>query len=92
MQFTTTTIFAVLSALVAASPLQPRRSGLCSSALDTALCCDVSVAGVANLNCAAPSTTPTTLATFQAICATGGQQASCCVLPLAGEALLCTAP
>jgi hypothetical protein len=31
--------------------LQERQFGLCSSALDTAQCCDVSVDGVANLNC-----------------------------------------
>ncbi|KAA8569836.1 hypothetical protein MFRU_064g00430 [Monilinia fructicola] len=91
MQFIATTFIAILSAVAAASPLQSR-SGLCSSALDTAQCCDVSVAGVANLNCASPSSTPTSVENFRSICAAGGQQASCCVLPVAGDALVCVAP
>ncbi|KAB8298616.1 hypothetical protein EYC80_000795 [Monilinia laxa] len=91
MQFTTTTLIAIFSAVAAASPLQPR-SSLCSSTVDTAQCCDVSVSGIANVNCASPSSTPTSVEDFRSICAAGGQQASCCLLPVAGQALVCVAP
>ncbi len=52
MQFSTVAI-TLFAALAAASPLERRQlGGLCGSALDTPQCCDVSVGGLANLNCA----------------------------------------
>jgi len=47
-------LVAFFASLATASPLQERQVGLCSSAFDTALCCDFSVDGVANLNCDTP--------------------------------------
>ncbi|APA15871.1 predicted protein [Sclerotinia sclerotiorum 1980 UF-70] len=91
MQFTTATLITLLSALGAASPLQPRQLGLCSSAIDTAQCCSVSILGVANLNCVSPHVPPTSVESFREICAAHGQQASCCAVPVAGQAVLCTA-
>lgn len=52
MQFSTLFLTTLLATLGSASPFEKRQFGLCSSALDSAECCDVSVDGVANLNCA----------------------------------------
>ncbi|PVH71663.1 hypothetical protein DL98DRAFT_596731 [Cadophora sp. DSE1049] len=83
------TLFATL---VAASPLERRQlGGLCGSALDTPQCCDVSVGGLANLNCASPTSDPESVSDFQAECNAQGQAAYCCVLPILGDALVCTA-
>ncbi|THV48748.1 hypothetical protein BGAL_0230g00140 [Botrytis galanthina] len=59
MQFTTTTLIAILSAIAAASPIesrqngtsQPERERLCTSAIDTAMCCQTTLAGVINQTC-----------------------------------------
>merc|ERR1711964_156113 len=76
MQFSTVAI-TLFAALAAASPLERRQlGGLCGSALDTPQCCDVSVGGLAD---------------FQAECNGQGQAAYCCVLPILGDALVCTA-
>ncbi|KAE9366297.1 hypothetical protein N431DRAFT_430416 [Stipitochalara longipes BDJ] len=91
MQYSTI-LFTLLASLAAASPLQERQFGLCSSALDTTQCCDVSVDGVANLNCNSPSPTLTSIEDFNKVCAAKGQAAYCCTLPLAGDGLFCTTP
>ncbi|CZR67417.1 related to magnaporin protein [Phialocephala subalpina] len=93
MQFSIIAVafFAGLAAAVPAVDITKRQSGLCSSALDSAQCCDLSVDGIANLNCATPSPAPTSVAAFKSTCAASGQAAYCCILPLAGDALLCTA-
>ncbi|KAM3503730.1 hypothetical protein MY10362_004000 [Beauveria mimosiformis] len=52
-------------------------------------CCATDVLGVADLNCDKPSGTPTSGDEFKSICAAVGQQAMCCVIPVAGQALLC---
>ncbi|KAG4426024.1 hypothetical protein IFR04_000968 [Cadophora malorum] len=91
MQFSTVAI-TLFAALAAASPLERRQlGGLCGSALDTPQCCDVSVGGLANLNCASPTSDPASVADFQAECNGQGQAAYCCVLPILGDALVCTA-
>ncbi|KAE8440432.1 hypothetical protein EG329_007615 [Mollisiaceae sp. DMI_Dod_QoI] len=90
MQFSTI-IMSLFAGLAAASPLEKRQLGLCSSAIDSAQCCDVSVDGIANLNCAAPSPAPTSIANFKTTCAANGQATYCCTLPVAGDALLCDA-
>ncbi|QSZ32331.1 hypothetical protein DSL72_001905 [Monilinia vaccinii-corymbosi] len=92
MQFTTTALVAILSAIAAASPLQSRTDNLCTSSFATALCCDLNVSGVVNMNCASPSTRPSSVDEFHTVCAAGGQQSSCCFVPLAGQALVCVAP
>merc|ERR1712093_728569 len=91
MQFSTIAI-TFFAALAAASPLERRQlGGLCGSALDPPQCCDVSVGGLANLNCASPISDPASVADFQAECNGQGQSAYCCVLPILGDALVCTA-
>ena len=82
--------------------LARRQSNLCSEG--SAVCCATDVLGVADLNCAvreyltlvaltlklthtAPST-PTDPDDFTSICATIGQQAKCCLLPIVSYMLL----
>ncbi|EHA51087.1 hypothetical protein MCOR27_009633 [Pyricularia oryzae] len=58
----------------------------------SAQCCATDVLGVADLDCAVPPSLPTSASGFTDICAALGQRARCCVLPLAGQAVLCQAP
>ncbi|KAG4442796.1 hypothetical protein IFR05_001742 [Cadophora sp. M221] len=91
MQFSAITL-TLFATLIAAFPLERRQLGnLCGSALDTPQCCDVSVGGLANLNCASPTSDPATVADFTAECNDAGQAPYCCVLPILGDALVCTA-
>ncbi|KAH0497561.1 hypothetical protein TgHK011_004859 [Trichoderma gracile] len=52
-------------------------------------CCDTSVLGLLDLSCEPPRSTPTDVEAFNDICQEVGQKAQCCVLPVAGQALLC---
>ncbi|TGO28371.1 hypothetical protein BPAE_0028g00180 [Botrytis paeoniae] len=97
MQFTTTTLIAILSAIAAASPIEPRQNGtmqehLCTSAIDTAMCCQTTLAGVINQTCTTPSITPLNKQAFRAYCAAQGQDSSCCKTPLVGDGVICTPP
>ncbi|KAF7914847.1 hypothetical protein BELL_0259g00110 [Botrytis elliptica] len=98
MQFTTTTLIAILSAIAAASPIEPRQNGtvqqerLCTSAIDTAMCCQTSLAGVINQTCTTPAITPFTKQEFRAYCAAQGQDSACCKTPLVGDGVICTPP
>lgn len=42
--------------------------------------------------CHLASRVPSSIAEFVRICADGGEEAQCCVIPVLGEALLCEAP
>ncbi|KXJ91704.1 fungal hydrophobin-domain-containing protein [Microdochium bolleyi] len=64
----------------------------CSGLYISPLCCATDVLGVADLDCASPSRVVTDPADFQAACATGGQRARCCFLPLLGQGVLCQTP
>ncbi|KAI0602727.1 hydrophobin [Biscogniauxia sp. FL1348] len=55
-------------------------------------CCATDVLGVADLDCHSPSAAVTSVSTFQATCAAGGQRARCCVLPVLGQSVLCQTP
>ncbi|KAH8930004.1 hydrophobin [Atractiella rhizophila] len=55
-------------------------------------CCAVDVLGVADLDCHSPHDSPTSKANFQQTCSKVGQQAKCCTLPVAGQAVLCHDP
>ncbi|KAI0202816.1 fungal hydrophobin-domain-containing protein [Astrocystis sublimbata] len=57
-----------------------------------AQCCATDILGIADLNCASPPAIPQSADEFRYICATGGQRARCCVVPIAGQALLCETP
>ncbi|KAI0448206.1 fungal hydrophobin-domain-containing protein [Xylaria telfairii] len=55
-------------------------------------CCATDILGVADLNCASPPAVPQSAQEFRYICAAGGQRARCCVVPVAGQAILCETP
>jgi len=89
--------------LAAATPAMVARGGggggggepaaLCPAGLySSPQCCATDVLGVADLNCATPPSVPTSISGFTGICASIGQEARCCVLPILGQAVLCEAP
>ncbi|RWA04332.1 hypothetical protein EKO27_g10773 [Xylaria grammica] len=55
-------------------------------------CCATDILGVADLDCGAIPAIPSSPDEFRYICAAGGQRARCCVVPVAGQALLCETP
>ncbi|KAF2116292.1 fungal hydrophobin-domain-containing protein [Lophiotrema nucula] len=58
--------------------------------LESPLCCQLDVEGVANLNCENAGSVSTT-EEFEATCAETGLTAECCVLAVGTDGLLCTA-
>ncbi|KAI0130697.1 Cerato-ulmin hydrophobin family [Daldinia grandis] len=64
----------------------------CSGLYDSARCCATDVLGLADLDCHSPSQVPFNAANFKDICASSGQRARCCVLPVLGQGLLCQTP
>ncbi|EUC51260.1 hypothetical protein COCMIDRAFT_79732 [Bipolaris oryzae ATCC 44560] len=88
MQFSITTILAFAATTAFAAPLEERQVGLCSSG--SPLCCATDVLNLAILDCAAPSVTPAGVNEFIDTCAGQGQQAKCCLIPILGQALLCS--
>ncbi|KAI0016270.1 hydrophobin precursor [Xylariomycetidae sp. FL0641] len=97
MQFTAVVV-SFLATLAMASPAKRGGGGeggdyvACSGIYSSAQCCATDVLGVADLDCANPSSTPTSAESFEEICAGGGQRARCCVLPVAGQDILCETP
>ncbi|KAK5996233.1 Trihydrophobin [Cladobotryum mycophilum] len=55
-------------------------------------CCATDVLGIAALDCSNPRETPRSGSSLRSICAAEGQEAKCCAIPVAGQALLCTNP
>ncbi|KAM0804283.1 fungal hydrophobin-domain-containing protein [Usnea florida] len=99
MHFTTTTIIAILAttSFTTATPAltgDAKRNNpvLCSGADSSPNCCAVNVLGVVDLQCANPPYQPTSIDNFKQICAAIGQEAQCCTLDAAGQALLCENP
>ncbi|CBY01988.1 hypothetical protein IAQ61_006581 [Plenodomus lingam] len=88
MQFTTATIAAFAATAFAVPAVVERQAGLCSSG--TPVCCATDVLQLANLDCAPPAITPTAINEFIDTCAEGGQQAKCCLIPILGQALICS--
>ena len=85
MLFTTVLAFAVAAF---AAPLEERQAGLCASG--SPLCCATDVLNLLILDCAAPSVTPTSTNEFISTCSNQGQQAKCCLIPILGQALICS--
>ncbi|CAJ2504491.1 Uu.00g118850.m01.CDS01 [Anthostomella pinea] len=79
-----------------AVPTYPGEAGSYDACPDglysNAQCCATDVLGVADLNCNSPSAVPTSASSFENICATGGDRARCCVLPVLGLGVLCQTP
>nr|CDK12874.1 class II hydrophobin [Geosmithia pallida] len=63
-----------------------------SELLSNPECCDTNVLGLLSINCAPPDSTPTSAENFKNLCAKRGQSATCCVLPVLGQAVGCQAP
>ncbi|EXJ72411.1 uncharacterized protein A1O5_04915 [Cladophialophora psammophila CBS 110553] len=83
---------AMASAIPGKSALVDRQVTLCSGADSSAVCCATDVLRVADLDCAPPPSTPTSIDDFTSICASIGQQARCCLLPILEQGLICTSP
>ncbi|KAI2467473.1 cerato-ulmin [Annulohypoxylon bovei var. microspora] len=85
-----------LASAVLANPAKRGYGGgdydACSGLYNSLQCCATDVLGVADLDCATPSKVPSSAGDFEAICATGGQRARCCVLPVLGQDVLCQTP
>ncbi|KAJ1322969.1 Fungal hydrophobin [Microdochium nivale] len=64
----------------------------CKGLAGSAQCCATNILGIANLNCASPGSVLTSPSNFRATCASKGQQARCCVIPILGQGLLCRTP
>ena len=79
---------AAIAAPLESSSLESRQVPLCTSG--SAQCCATDVLDLADLDCAAPPTTPTSINGFIDICSARGQQAKCCLLPILGQALICS--
>jgi hypothetical protein len=81
-----------------ANPLEVRNGSPAPAAcanngalFSVAQCCTTIVLGVAALDCVTPPL-GTNADNFDITCAeTGGREAGCCVVPVAGQALLCEA-
>ncbi|KAJ4303255.1 hypothetical protein N0V90_002148 [Kalmusia sp. IMI 367209] len=86
MQFFTVIAFA--AAAIAAPTLEQRQAPICTSG--SPLCCATDVLNLADLDCATPATFPTTINGFIDTCSAAGQQAKCCLLPILGQALICS--
>ncbi|RFU76610.1 hydrophobin precursor [Trichoderma arundinaceum] len=92
--FTVATLFI---AGVLAAPSKPDilglHSKLCPAGLESIpRCCATDVLGVADLDCQPPVGEVCDARTFKAACASGGQRARCCGVPILGQALLCHTP
>ncbi|KAI2610521.1 Cerato-ulmin hydrophobin family [Hypoxylon sp. NC1633] len=88
----TTLIFAGAALAVPAAIEQRQTYAPCSGLYGTAQCCATDVLGVADLDCADPSATPTDATDFSSICSAIGQRARCCVLPILEQGILCDTP
>ncbi|KAF2821456.1 hypothetical protein CC86DRAFT_302532 [Ophiobolus disseminans] len=81
---------AAILAFAAAVMATPVPTSLCPTGLySNPQCCATDVLGAIGLNCAVPSTTQSNVDDFIKTCASTGQQAKCCVIPVADQDLLC---
>ncbi|KFY44488.1 hypothetical protein V494_01458 [Pseudogymnoascus sp. VKM F-4513 (FW-928)] len=84
---------ALLTAVMATPADNAAQARLCPIGLySIPLCCATDVGGLACLDATTPRGHPDTVREFRDACADVGQQARCCVVPVLGQALLCTPP
>ncbi|KAG9661630.1 hypothetical protein KCU98_g9945, partial [Aureobasidium melanogenum] len=94
-------ILAIATIAAAAATPNMKRTGalemrsatdLCGP-LDTPMCCETDVLGVADLSCSSVPSSVNSTTSFNAYCATEGKTAECCVTSLLDSvSLLCSAP
>ncbi|KAJ4147125.1 hypothetical protein LMH87_001672 [Akanthomyces muscarius] len=89
--FATATLVSMASAAVI-QPLETRSYNPCSGLTSEPLCCGTSVDGVLELDCTAPGANPDSGPAFRDSCAEVGKAPGCCLLGLAGLALVCNPP
>ncbi|KAF7556424.1 hypothetical protein G7Z17_g1385 [Cylindrodendrum hubeiense] len=90
MKFTTALVGLFAGLAVSVPTAEKRQTYVpCSGLYGTSQCCATDILGVADLDCANPSSTPSSTDNFSAICAEIGQRARCCVLPIG---ILCQTP
>ncbi|KAM0254924.1 hypothetical protein ACHAQJ_006297 [Trichoderma viride] len=85
-------IAALFAAAAVAQPLEARTGSgsICPPGLfSNPQCCATQVLGIIGLDCSVPNKTPHDGANFKKICSDKGDQALCCVAPIAGQSLLC---
>lgn len=87
MQFSTAILALAAGASVVLAQANP---ALCGSRV--AQCCELDVLDLAAITCENPTGAPQTIDEFDAVCATLGVTAQCCVLPILGQGLLCASP
>ncbi|TQW01305.1 fungal hydrophobin domain-containing protein [Cordyceps javanica] len=92
MRFLITANLVALASAAAIEPIESRSYNPCSGLTSSALCCGTSVDGVLELDCTPPSVNPDSGSAFQASCAAVGKSPGCCLLGLAGLALVCNPP
>ncbi|KAL7926743.1 hydrophobin [Trichoderma austrokoningii] len=85
------TAVALFAATAIAGPVEVRTgSSACPDGLyGNPLCCSSLLLGLIGLDCNVPHESPRDGAEFSNICSKTGEEALCCVAPLAGQALLC---
>ncbi|KAF1979821.1 hypothetical protein BU23DRAFT_496739 [Bimuria novae-zelandiae CBS 107.79] len=88
MQFFTVIAALAAAAMAAPASLEQRQVPICTSG--SPLCCATDVLHLADLDCATPATFPTSPNKLIATCSAAGQQAKCCLLPILGQALICS--
>lgn len=74
-----------------ANPIVHRQISLCGSSL-TPQCCGIDVLGIIDVDCRTPPSRPISFEDFQDSCGASGYSAKCCVLPVAGQGVLCNDP
>ncbi|KAI1749486.1 hydrophobin-like protein [Xylaria castorea] len=93
MQFSLITLVGVIATAVSAVPTDTDNYSACPVGLySNPQCCATDALGVADLDCHSPSSAPYSVSNFRDICANGGQRARCCIVPVAGQAVLCQTP
>ncbi|KAH8659986.1 putative hydrophobin precursor [Xylariales sp. PMI_506] len=84
---------AIFAGIASAMPteLDTRQNAVCTGVFGVAQCCGTFVSDVAGLGCDTPTNDlrPTNSLEFVNVCAAVGKSAGCCVLPVAGQDLLC---
>ncbi|KAI0972093.1 hydrophobin-like protein [Xylaria arbuscula] len=93
MQTSLIAILGFIATTVTASPTGGQPAAICPVGLfSVPQCCATDVLGVADLDCASPPSFPQNTQDFKNTCASIGQRARCCVLPVLGQGVLCETP
>ncbi|RFU31419.1 hypothetical protein B7463_g4912, partial [Scytalidium lignicola] len=91
--FTIVSVIFTGTAIAAPQQIEERQYVPCFSGLySTALCCAADVINALGVDCVTPPTLPTSPDQFTSTCTGVGKSASCCAIPLLGQAIACQTP